>query len=93
MWHPGFRLTVEEMARHRDYRGPEFVELAREIAPDGLLTPRVIGQAVATGKYDPQSLKRVWHYVALFGAPPSEGWFQKADLGRLIFQKPDFPES
>ncbi|MEY9893413.1 hypothetical protein ABIA31_007093 [Catenulispora sp. MAP5-51] len=92
-WHPGFRLTVEEMARHRDYRGPEFVELAREIAPDGLLTPRVIGQAVATGKYDPQSLKRVWHYVALFGAPPSEGWFQKADLGRLIFQKPDFSES
>ncbi|MEY9934858.1 hypothetical protein ABH926_009529 [Catenulispora sp. GP43] len=70
-WHPGFRLTVEEMARHPDYRGPEFVELAREIAPGGLLTPRVIGEAVATGEYDPQSLKRVWHYVALFGAPLS----------------------
>lgn len=68
-WHPGFRLKLEEMARHLDYRGPEFIELAREIAPDGLLTPRVIGEAAATGKYDPQSLKRVWHYVARFGAP------------------------
>ena len=68
-WHPGFRLAVEEMARYPDYRGPEFVELAREIAPDGMLTPRVIGQAAATGEYDPQALKRVWHYVARFGAP------------------------
>ncbi|MEZ0112794.1 hypothetical protein ABH920_006818 [Catenulispora sp. EB89] len=71
-WHPGFRLTLEEMARHPDYRGLEFIELAREIAPaDGLLTPRVIGEAAATGKYDPQALKRVWHYVARFGAPTS----------------------
>ncbi|GAA1991981.1 DUF3626 domain-containing protein [Catenulispora subtropica] len=67
-WHGGFRLTVDEMARHPDYRGPEFVLLAREIAPDGLLTPRVIGEAARTGKYDPQALKRVWHYVARFGA-------------------------
>ena len=28
-WHPGFRLTVQEMARYPDYRGPEFIELAR----------------------------------------------------------------
>lgn len=68
-WHPGFRLTLEEMARHPDYRGPEFVELARHIAPGGLLTPRVIGEAAATGEHDPQALKRVWHYLARFGAP------------------------
>jgi Protein of unknown function (DUF3626) len=68
-WHPGFKLTLEEMARHQDYRGPEFVELARRIAPDGVLTPLVIGQAAATGEHDPQALKRVWHYVARFGAP------------------------
>jgi hypothetical protein len=68
-WHGGFLLTLEEMARHPDYRGPEFVELAREIAPAGLLTPRVIGQAAATAKHDPQALKRVWHYLARFGAP------------------------
>jgi hypothetical protein len=33
----------------------------------------VIGEAAATGKYDPQALKRVWHYVARFGAPGDEG--------------------
>lgn len=69
-WHPGFRLTLEEMARHPDYRGPEYIELARKIAPAGLLTPRVIGTAAATGKHDPQALKRVWHHLACFGAPP-----------------------
>jgi hypothetical protein len=68
-WHPGFHLTLEQMGRYPDYRGPEFIELAWQIAPDGLLTPRVIGQAVASGKHDPQALKRVWHYVARFGAP------------------------
>ena len=59
------------MARYPDYRGPEFIELARQIAPEGLLTPRVIGEAAATGKHDPQTLKRVWHYVARFEAPRS----------------------
>lgn len=68
-WHPGFRLTLDEMARHRHYRGPEYLELAREIAPGGLLTPRVIGAAAATGQHDPQALKRVWHCLARFGAP------------------------
>jgi hypothetical protein len=66
-WHPGFRLTIEEMARHPQYRGPQYIELARQIAPEGLLTPRVIGKAAATGQYDPQALKRVWHYLARFG--------------------------
>ena len=68
-WHPGFGLSLEEMARYPDYRGPEIIELARQIAPNGLLTPRVIGKAAATGKHDPQALKRVWHYLARFGAP------------------------
>lgn len=68
-WHGGFRLRVEEMARYPDFRGPEFVALGELIAADGLLDPRVIGEAVATGKHDPQALKRVWHYLARFGAP------------------------
>jgi len=34
---------------------------------DGFLDPAVIGAAV--GRYDPQALKRVWHYVARFGRP------------------------
>jgi hypothetical protein len=68
-WHPGFRLSVAEMRRHPGYRGPEFVELGAAIAVDGYLTPRIIGDAVRTGRYDPQALKRVWHYVARFGGP------------------------
>ncbi|MFJ2634721.1 DUF3626 domain-containing protein [Streptomyces sp. NPDC087422] len=71
-WHAGFRLAVTELRRHPDYRGPEFVALGAEIAEGGFLDPRVIGDAARTGRHDPQSLKRVWHCVARFGAP-SEG--------------------
>jgi hypothetical protein len=68
-WHGGFALTVDEMRRHPDYRGPEFVRLGEEIARDGRLDPAVVGTASRTGRYDQQSLKRVWHYVARFGSP------------------------
>jgi hypothetical protein len=66
-WHPGFALSVAELRRHPDYRGARFVELGARIAEDGWLDPRIVGAAVSTGKYDPQDLKRVWHYVARFG--------------------------
>ncbi|BCJ30367.1 DUF3626 domain-containing protein [Actinocatenispora sera] len=68
-WHPGFRLGVDELRRHPDYRGADAVELGAEIAVDGALDPAVLGAAAATGRYDPQQLKRVWHLVARFGAP------------------------
>lgn len=68
-WHPGFRLTVGELRRHPGYRGPEYVELGAAVARDGLLDPRIIGDAVRTGRHDPQDLKKVWHCLARFGAP------------------------
>ncbi|KGN36767.1 DUF3626 domain-containing protein [Knoellia subterranea] len=68
-WHGGFRLSVEEMRHHPDYRGPEFVELGERLARDGSLDPAIIGDASRAGIYDEQSLKRVWHYVARFGSP------------------------
>ncbi|WP_312034320.1 DUF3626 domain-containing protein [Actinoplanes sp. TBRC 11911] len=68
-WHPGFSLGTGELARHPDYRGRRFVELGTEIAVDGRLTPRLIGDAARRGRYAEQDLKRVWHYVARFGAP------------------------
>ncbi|MFD8702533.1 DUF3626 domain-containing protein [Kitasatospora sp. NPDC059648] len=68
-WHPGFRLTVQELRRHPDYRGREFVDLGAEIAVDGLLDPRIVGAAAETGRHDPQAVKKVWHYLARFGAP------------------------
>ena len=66
-WHDGFTLTIKEMEKHPDYRGPEYIALAGEIAVDGVLTPAIIGTAATTDKYDQQDLKRVWHYLARFG--------------------------
>ncbi|MCX4729877.1 DUF3626 domain-containing protein [Streptomyces sp. NBC_01363] len=69
-WHVGFRLTVEQLRRHPDYRGAEFVDLGAEIAENGVLDPRIIGDAARSGRHDLQSLKKVWHCLARFGAPP-----------------------
>lgn len=66
-WHHGFRLSIEGLERHPDYTGPEYVELGRLLAEDGVLTPRVLGDAARAGRHDLQDLKRVWHYVARFG--------------------------
>ncbi|MEV1287025.1 DUF3626 domain-containing protein [Micromonospora sp. NPDC049679] len=72
-WHPGFRLSVAELRCHPDYRGQEYVDLGAEIAVDGHLDPRIIGDAALTGRFDQQALKRVWHYLARFGAPAAAG--------------------
>lgn len=66
-WHCGFVLTIEEMERYQDFRGEEIVALGRKFATNSLLTPRTIGLAAAEGKYDLQSLKKVWHYLARYG--------------------------
>jgi hypothetical protein len=70
-WHSGVHLTVDELRRHPAYRGQEYVDLGAEIAVDGHLNPRIIGEAARTGRYDQQSLKKVWHYLARFGTSPS----------------------
>jgi hypothetical protein len=68
-WHHGFRLAVADLERHADYRGAEVVAAGRAIAQDGVLDARVVGEAVADGRSDAQTLKRVWHCVARFGGP------------------------
>ena len=68
-WHRGFRLGADKLRRHEEYRGREYVELGLTLARDGHLDGRIIGEARATGAYDPQALKRVWHYVARYGRP------------------------
>ncbi|MFD4023666.1 DUF3626 domain-containing protein [Streptomyces sp. NPDC058576] len=70
-WHPGFRLSVEELRRHPGYRGPEFVALGSMLAVDGWLDARIIGDAVRAGLHDAQDLKRVWHLLARFGRAPA----------------------
>ncbi|MEV7871841.1 DUF3626 domain-containing protein [Streptomyces sp. NPDC088124] len=68
-WHPGFRLTVGELRRHPGYRGQEYVDLGTQIAVDDVLDPRIVGDAARAGRYDPQAVKKVWHYLARFGTP------------------------
>ncbi|GAA3534201.1 DUF3626 domain-containing protein [Streptomyces osmaniensis] len=72
-WHPGYRLTVPELRRHADYRGQEYVDLGAGIAADGHVDPRVIGDAARAGRHELQDLKKVWHTLARFGAPPGAG--------------------
>ncbi|MEW1656634.1 DUF3626 domain-containing protein [Streptomyces sp. NPDC093707] len=72
-WHPGFRLTVDHLRRHSEYRGQRYVDLGAEIAVDGRLDPRAIGAAAQAGCYDPQDLKKVWHCLARFGPPLRAG--------------------
>ncbi len=67
-WHPGLRLAVEELRMHPGYRGEEYVELGAEIAVDGVLDPRIVGDAARAGRHDPQAVKKVWHYLARYGA-------------------------
>ncbi|GAB0108688.1 DUF3626 domain-containing protein [Nocardia sp. JMUB6875] len=66
-WHNGFRLTVDTLRRHPGYRGVQYVELGVALAVDGILDTRAVGQAAQSGRYDPQALKKVWHYLARFG--------------------------
>ncbi|MDQ0688380.1 hypothetical protein QF032_007418 [Streptomyces achromogenes] len=68
-WHSGFRLQVEELRRRPGYRGQEYVDLGARIAVDGVLDPRILGDAARDGRHDPQAVKKVWHCLARFGAP------------------------
>jgi hypothetical protein len=64
-WHSGFRLSVDGLRRHPEYRGARYVELGERIAVGGVLTPRMIGDVA--GEYGEQELKPVWHCLARFG--------------------------
>ena len=62
-WHPGFRLRTAGL--DPGYRGTRYVALAQRLGD--VLAPDVLGAAAREGRYDPQALKRVWHYLARFG--------------------------
>ncbi|OIK29508.1 DUF3626 domain-containing protein [Streptomyces malaysiense] len=79
-WHPGYVLTVDRLREHAGYRGPRYTALGTRIARDGRLTPRHLGDAARTGRYDLQHLKMVWHTLARFGAPQGAGTASAADV-------------
>lgn len=66
-WHGGFRVHVNTVAQHPDFRGPPTVDLARQVARDGWLDPAILGTARRDARHDPQDLKRLWHCLARFG--------------------------
>jgi hypothetical protein len=66
-WHDGYELSISELEKHSEYRGPEFVALGKKISKEDILNPKILGEAAASNKYDEQALKRVWHYIARFG--------------------------
>lgn len=43
------------------------MHVGKEIAEDGTLDARIVGDAVHSGRYDGQLLKRLWHCVARYG--------------------------
>ncbi len=71
-WHDGFRLRVDVLRQYPDFRGPRYVELGAALAEGGVLTPHILGRAACTGRYEPQSLKRVWHYLAWLGTAQAQ---------------------
>ncbi|MFG2569488.1 DUF3626 domain-containing protein [Streptomyces sp. NPDC048567] len=83
-WHPGFRLTVDELRRRPGYRGQEYVDLGAAIAVDGVLDPRVLGDAARSGRFEPQAVKKVWHCLARFG-------FAHVDRGAAVTGAPCEP--
>lgn len=67
-WHDGFAITSEDLREHPDFRESRIVEVAKTVGVDGRLDARSIGLAARCGEHDPQDLKKVWHYVARYGA-------------------------
>lgn len=68
-WHEGRVLSLTELQDRHAYRDPGAVTAAEQIAEDGRLDARIIGDASRAGRHDRQDLKQVWHHVARFGKP------------------------
>ncbi|WP_114906202.1 DUF3626 domain-containing protein [Ornithinimicrobium murale] len=66
-WHRGFRVHLDTLAQHPDFRGPEVIGLARRIARHGWVDPVILETARRQGRHDVQHLKLLWHCVARFG--------------------------
>ncbi|KAF2071028.1 hypothetical protein CYY_007649 [Polysphondylium violaceum] len=69
-WHSGFVLDKDTLTKHPEYRGQRIVDLGVELMrlnSSDTLTPKDIGVAIKNQAYDPQDLKKVYHYIARYG--------------------------
>lgn len=65
-WHAGYRLDVDVLRRYPQYRSQACVDLGVLLARSGVLDPACLG--AADGQHDAQDVKKVWHYLARYGA-------------------------
>jgi hypothetical protein len=68
---------------HRRRPAGGIVECRLTLAVEGFLDARIIGEAAGADRYDPQVLKRVWHYVARFGRPVEDARPSPTDPARI----------
>ena len=68
-WHQGFTLSIKTMQKYPNYRGQQFIELAKQFALNVEINAKIVGEAVTILGYDEQDVKKVWHYLARFGYP------------------------
>ncbi len=66
-WHAGYELSVETIELYPDYRGKQFVDLAKNIAENGIINAKMLGLAVTRHGYNEQDIKKIWHYLARYG--------------------------
>ncbi len=67
LWHAGYRLSTAKLKTVADFRGSEYVELGCQLAIQGQIDAKILGEAVNEQGYDPQAVKKVWHCLARFG--------------------------
>ncbi len=66
-WHAGFQIDVSTIEQNPEYRGASCVKLANRLAVGGILTPKILGDALHDSSMDANEIKKLWHYVAKFG--------------------------
>ena len=80
LWHCGYQLDVDTVPD--DFRGPIMPALAKQTAPDGILSSALIGKAIYQLQKQPtswsergnqtkklQDFKLLWHVLVKFGCP------------------------
>ena len=66
-WHNGYELSLEKMSCYPDYRGQQYIDLAKELAQNRIIDAKILGLAVTKQGYNEQEVKKLWHYLARFG--------------------------